>query len=78
MKSISAVAAECIFNALEAQEGDRRLFVIWAGGGNPMGRIPAMDPGRRGIRLATGGNIRPAMAACRDFPGVERGDGLPV
>jgi branched-chain amino acid transport system substrate-binding protein len=64
-------AAERIFNALEAHEGDRRLFVIWAGGGNPMGRIQAMDPGRRGISLATGGNILPAMAAYRDFPGME-------
>lgn len=64
-------AAERIFNALEAHEGDRRLFVIWAGGGNPMGRIQAMDPERRGVRLATGGNILPAMAAYRDFPGME-------
>jgi branched-chain amino acid transport system substrate-binding protein len=64
-------AAERIFNALEGHEGDRRLFVIWAGGGNPMGRIQAMDPGRRGISLATGGNILPAMAAYRDFPGME-------
>ncbi len=64
-------AAERIFNALEGHEGDRRLFVIWAGGGNPMGRIQAMDPGRRGISMATGGNILPAMAAYRDFPGME-------
>lgn len=64
-------AAERIFNALGAHEGDRRLFVIWAGGGNPMGRIQAMDPERRGIRLATGGNILPAMAGYRDFPGME-------
>ena len=64
-------AAERIFNALDAHEGDKRLFVIWAGGGNPMGRIQAMDPGRRGISLATGGNILPAMAAYRDFPGME-------
>ncbi|MGY6697196.1 MAG: substrate-binding domain-containing protein [Roseinatronobacter sp.] len=64
-------AAERIFGALEAHEGDRRLFVIWAGGGNPMGRIQAMNPERRGISLATGGNILPAMAAYRDFPGME-------
>ena len=64
-------AAERIFNALEQHEGDRRLFVIWAGGGNPMGRIQAMEPERRGIRLATGGNILPALVGYRDFPGME-------
>ncbi|MCB1396569.1 MAG: substrate-binding domain-containing protein [Rhodobacteraceae bacterium] len=64
-------AAERIFNALQEHEGDRRLFVIWAGGGNPMGRIQAMDPGRFGIQLATGGNILPALVGYRDFPGLE-------
>ncbi len=64
-------AAERIFNALQQHEGDRRLFVIWAGGGNPMGRIQAMDPGRFGIQMATGGNILPALVGYRDFPGME-------
>ncbi|WP_209424860.1 substrate-binding domain-containing protein [Pararhodobacter sp. SW119] len=64
-------AAERIFNALDAHDGDKRLFVIWAGGGNPMGRIQAMNPERRGVSLATGGNILPAMAAYKDFPGME-------
>jgi branched-chain amino acid transport system substrate-binding protein len=64
-------AAERIFNALDEHEGDKRLFVIWAGGGNPMGRIQAMNPERRGVSLATGGNILPAMAAYKDFPGME-------
>jgi len=64
-------AAERIFNALDGHEGDKRLFVIWAGGGNPMGRIQAMNPERRGVSLATGGNILPAMAAYKDFPGME-------
>ncbi|GAB1377841.1 substrate-binding domain-containing protein [Pararhodobacter aggregans] len=64
-------AAERIFNALQEHEGDRRLFVIWAGGNNPMSRIQAMDPGRFGIQMATGGNILPAMVSFRDFPGME-------
>jgi ABC-type branched-chain amino acid transport systems, periplasmic component len=64
-------AAERIFNALQEHEGDRRLFVIWAGGNNPMSRIQAMDPGRFGIQMATGGNILPAMVAFREFPGME-------
>ncbi|WP_417598001.1 substrate-binding domain-containing protein [Pararhodobacter oceanensis] len=64
-------AAERIFNALQEHEGDRRLFVIWAGGGNPMGRIQAMDPSRFGIQMATGGNILPALVGYRDYPGME-------
>ncbi len=64
-------AAERIFNALEGFEGEKRIFIIWAGGGNPMGRLQAMDPGRRGIELVTGGNILAALAAYRDFPGME-------
>jgi branched-chain amino acid transport system substrate-binding protein len=64
-------AAERIFNALDGYEGEKRLFVIWAGGGNPMGRIQAMNPERRGVSLATGGNILPAMAAYKDFPEME-------
>ncbi|PVH27829.1 substrate-binding domain-containing protein [Pararhodobacter oceanensis] len=64
-------AAERIFNALQEHEGDRRLFVIWAGGGNPMGRIQAMDPSRYGIQMATGGNILPALVGYRDYPGME-------
>ncbi|MFN3644656.1 MAG: substrate-binding domain-containing protein [Gemmobacter sp.] len=63
--------AERIFNAMKDVEGEKKLFVIWAGGGNPIGKIQAMDPGRFGIELATGGNILAAMAAYKDFPGME-------
>jgi branched-chain amino acid transport system substrate-binding protein len=63
--------AERIFNAMKDVEGEKRLFIIWAGGGNPMGKIQAMDPSRFGIELATGGNILAAMAAYKDFPGME-------
>lgn len=64
-------AAERIFNAMAGHEGEKRLFVIWAGGNNPIGRIQAMDPSRHGIEIATGGNILPAMGAYRDLPGME-------
>jgi branched-chain amino acid transport system substrate-binding protein len=63
--------AERIFNAMKDVEGEKKLFVIWAGGNNPMGKIQAMDPSRFGIELATGGNILAAMAAYKDFPGME-------
>lgn len=64
-------AAERIFNALAQHDGEKRLFVIWAGGNNPIGRIQAMDPSRHGIEIATGGNILPAMGAYRDLPDME-------
>ncbi|WP_372886797.1 substrate-binding domain-containing protein [Shimia sp.] len=64
-------AAERIFNAMKDLEGDKKLFIIWAGGGNPMGKIQAMDPSRFGIEIATGGNILAALKAYKDFPGLE-------
>jgi branched-chain amino acid transport system substrate-binding protein len=64
-------AAERIFNALKDQPGRKIIFLIWAGAGNPMGKINAMDPGRYGVEIATGGNILAAMAAYKDIPGME-------
>lgn len=64
-------AAERIFNAMDGVEGDKRLFIIWAGGGNPMSKINAMDPSRYGIEIATGGNILAALKAYKELPGLE-------
>lgn len=64
-------AAERIFNAMKDLDGKKKLFIIWAGGGNPMGKLNAMDPGRFGIEIATGGNILAALKAYKDFPGME-------
>lgn len=64
-------AAERIFTAMKDLEGDKKLFIIWTGGGNPMGKIQAMDPSRFGVEIATGGNILAALKAYKDFPGLE-------
>ncbi|MEM5470346.1 substrate-binding domain-containing protein [Hoeflea sp. AS60] len=64
-------AAERIFNAMSGIEGKKKLFIIWAGGGNPMGKINAMDPSRFGIEIATGGNILAALKAYKELPGME-------
>ncbi|MCY3984896.1 MAG: substrate-binding domain-containing protein [Roseovarius sp.] len=64
-------AAERIFNAMADQQGEKKLFIIWAGGGNPMGKINAMDPSRFGIEIATGGNILAALTAYKELPGME-------
>jgi branched-chain amino acid transport system substrate-binding protein len=59
-----------IFDALDKEQGKKFLWVIWAGG-NPFPAIKAADPARHGVQLATGGNILPALAAYKDFPGLE-------
>ncbi|MCT8160709.1 substrate-binding domain-containing protein [Pseudoruegeria sp. SHC-113] len=64
-------AAERIFTAMKDLEGEKKLFIIWAGGGNPMGKINAMDPSRFGIEIATGGNILAALTAYKELPGME-------
>jgi len=59
-----------IFDAMDKQTGRKMLFLIWAGG-NPMAALQALDPGKHGITVASGGNILPAMAAYKAFPGME-------
>lgn len=66
-------AAERIFNAMKDLEGPKKLFVIWAGGGNPMGKIHAMDPSRYGIEFAGVGNILAALKGFKDYEGMEGG-----
>jgi branched-chain amino acid transport system substrate-binding protein len=64
-------SAQRIFEALKDKPGRKIIWVIWAGGGNPMGKVNDMDPGRYDIELATGGNILAAMVGYKKFPGLE-------
>jgi branched-chain amino acid transport system substrate-binding protein len=64
-------SAQRIFDAMKGKEGRKFLFVIWAGGNNPIGKIKAMEPERFGIEIATGGNILAAMGAYKALPGME-------
>ncbi|MFW8594042.1 substrate-binding domain-containing protein [Cribrihabitans neustonicus] len=66
-------AAERIFNAMKDLEGEKKLFIIWAGGGNPWAKINALDPGRFGIEFAGVGNILAALKGFKDFEGMEGG-----
>ncbi|KPD13285.1 substrate-binding domain-containing protein [Phaeobacter sp. 11ANDIMAR09] len=66
-------AGERIFNAMKDLDGPKKLFVIWAGGGNPLGKIHAMDPGRFGIEFAGVGNILAALKGFKDYEGMEGG-----
>ena len=51
--------------------GDPDTGTIWAGGGGNPFKIADLDLKRYGIEIATGGNILPAMAAYKQFPGME-------
>jgi branched-chain amino acid transport system substrate-binding protein len=64
-------AAQRLFDALKDQPGRKIIWVIWAGGGDPLTKVNAMQPERFGIELATGGNILAAMKAYKAFPGME-------
>ncbi|MGE3064481.1 MAG: ABC transporter substrate-binding protein, partial [Hyphomicrobiaceae bacterium] len=63
--------AQRIFDALKNEQGRKIIFMIWAGAGNPMGKVKAMNPERFGVEIATGGNILAAMKAYKDLPGME-------
>jgi len=58
-----------LIDNLKDVPGRKVIFIIWAGG-NPF-KIADMDLKRHGIEIATGGNILPAMAAYKQFPGME-------
>ncbi len=64
-------SAQRLFDALDKTDGRKIIFVIWAGGGNPMGKIKAMNPERFNIELATGGNILAVMKVLKALPGME-------
>jgi branched-chain amino acid transport system substrate-binding protein len=53
--------AQRLFDALKDKPGRKIIWIIWAGGGDPHGKLADLDPGRYGIELSTGGNIRPRL-----------------
>lgn len=65
--------AQRLFDALKDRSGcnEKYIFAIWAGKGNPFGKIKDMQPERYGIKLTTGGNILPALVGYKQFPGME-------
>ena len=62
--------AQRIIDKLKDAPGRKVIWVIWAGAGNPF-KIADLDLKRYNIEIATGGNILPAMAAYKQFPGME-------
>ena len=61
-----------IIDKLKDQPGKKYLSVGWSGSPTPFPKIADLDLEKRyGIKLATGGNILPAMVAYKNFPGME-------
>jgi len=60
-----------LFDALKDKPGKKLVWTVWAGATNPLGKLADMDPGRYGIGFAGAGNILPALAAYKRFPGLE-------
>ncbi len=63
--------AQRIIDALKDQPGRKVIWIIWAGGGGNPFKIADLDLKRYNIEIVTGGNILPAMAAYKQFPGME-------
>ena len=70
-RPISPPSRQRLFDALKDKPGKKIIWVIWAGGANPLDKLADLDPGRYGIDFSTGGNILPALAAYKRFPGLE-------
>jgi len=60
-----------MFNALKDKEGRKVILIYVAGGGDPMGKILAMQPERHGIEISTGGHILPVLPTYKRAPGME-------
>ncbi|NDR58870.1 substrate-binding domain-containing protein [Aliiruegeria sabulilitoris] len=63
--------AERMFNALKDKEGRKVILIYIAGGGDPMGKIKAMQPERFDIEISTGGHILPVLPTYKQVPGME-------
>ena len=63
--------AQRLFDVLKDKPWRKFIWVLWAGGGNPPGKLQDMDPKRYGIEISTGGNILAALAAYKQLPGME-------
>lgn len=64
-------ATERMFNALKDKDGRKVILIYVAGGGDPMGKIKAMEPERFDIEISTGGHILPVLPTYKRVPGME-------
>ena len=63
--------AQRIIKAMKDKKGEKYLFIIWAGKGNPLGKLNAMKLGEKyGIQLTSGGNILDALKLYKPLAGM--------
>lgn len=61
-----------IVKQFKKYKGDKVVFVIWAGAGDPLGKIRRLKPMKReGIDFYTGGNIMAGLKAYKRYEGME-------
>jgi branched-chain amino acid transport system substrate-binding protein len=61
-----------LVDSLKDKPGPKVIAVVWAGATTPFPALAALDLQKRyGIAVGSGGNILPAMAAYKQFPGME-------
>jgi branched-chain amino acid transport system substrate-binding protein len=60
-----------IIQALKDQKGDKYLFIIWAGKGNPFSIAQMKLDEKYGIKITTGGNILAALALYKPLVGMK-------
>jgi branched-chain amino acid transport system substrate-binding protein len=64
--------AQRIIQAMKDVKGEKYLFVIWAGKGNPLGKLQGMMlQEKHGIKLSSGGNILDALKLYKPLVGME-------
>ena len=73
MKTVDFTAsAQRIIKAMKDLQGEKYLFLNWAGKGSPLNKFHSMKLDEKyGIKLTTGGNIIPGLKAYTAFPGMQ-------
>lgn len=66
-----SAASERLLAALDDTEGDRLVFVNWAGSGDPLAQLQALNPQQDGIRLAATGGALSTLAGYQAYDGLE-------
>ena len=60
-----------IIQAMKDQKGEKYLFIIWAGKGNPFSIAEMKLDEKYGIKITTGGNILDALASYKPLVGMK-------
>ncbi|WP_108124507.1 substrate-binding domain-containing protein [Saccharospirillum mangrovi] len=63
--------AERLFAALADVAGDKVIFVNWAGAGDPLASLTAMNPNPAEIRFAANGGFLSTLAGYKAYEGLE-------